>query len=332
MGIYLCKKNKMKKSVLLIVFVLAAFVYACNNQNESSVQHEPATKEELGAMLFNDKILSQGNQVSCASCHIPAYAFSDTLALSKGVNGQVGTRNTPSSMNMSARNFFFHDGRVETLEEQALGPIENPVEMNLPLTEAVKKLSADKNYLAYFKKIYNEKPTKENIADAIATFERTLETSNTPFDRFMKKDENAISESAKRGQQIFNVKGKCFDCHFGPDFTVDLFRNIGLYNGKELNDVGRFAITKDSADIGKFKTPGLRNIAVTSPYMHNGMFKTLTEVIDYYNEPQKFVTGSINMDTLMLKPLNLTTQDKADLLEFLKTLTDDRFASVARKD
>ncbi|MBL7883678.1 MAG: cytochrome-c peroxidase [Bacteroidia bacterium] len=323
----------MKKSILLILVALIAFIYACNNQStESTVQHEPATKEELGAMLFNDKILSQGNQVSCASCHIPAYAFSDTVALSKGVDGKLGSRNTPTAMNMSARNFFFHDGRAETLEEQAVGPIENPVEMNLPLTEAVKKLNADKNYLSYFKKLYNEKPTKENIADALATFERTLETSNTPFDRFMKDDESAISESAKRGQKIFNVKGKCFDCHFGPDFTTDLFRNIGLYNGKELNDVGRYAVTKNSADIGKFKTPGLRNIAVTGPYMHNGMFKTLTEVIDYYNEPQKFVKGSINIDTLMLTPLNLNQQEKEDLLAFLKTLTDDRFASVARKD
>lgn len=321
----------MKSPIFIFVLLLTLVIIACNQANTEENKIAPTTKEDLGKMLFSDPILSQNNEISCASCHIPEHAFSDTTAVSKGVDGKLGSRNTPSSMNLSARSFFFHDGRAETLEEQAAGPIENPVEMNLPVAEAVKKLTADKNYNAYFKAIYKEAPNRSNLLDAISAFERTLETGDTPFDRFMKEDEKAISEAAKRGQIIFNIKGKCFDCHFGPDFTGDQFRNIGLYNGKELNDVGRFVVTKDSADIGKFKVPGLRNIAITGPYMHNGMFKTLTEVIDYYNTPTAFVKGSINSDTLLLKPLGLSKEEKSDLLEFLKTLTDDRFTETSKK-
>jgi len=128
-----------------------------------------------------------------------------------------------------------------------------------------------------------------------------------------------------RGREVFMNKGKCFDCHFSPDFTGDEFRNVGLYTGKErFADSGRFEITKDSADLGKFKVPGLRNVAVTAPYMHNGMFKTLEEVIEFYDQPDKFVTGSINRDTLV-RPLNLTPQEKSDLKAFLEALTDQRF-------
>lgn len=323
----------MKTKLFLVIFLPAcALIYAaCNSGTTPEVTREPATKEELGELLFSDPILSQGNQISCSSCHIPEHGFADTSRVSKGVDGKTGTRNTPSAMNLSARNFFFHDGRAATLEEQAVGPIENPVEMNLPVAEAVKKLKASKEYSAFFKKIYNESPSRELLLDAIASFERTLETGDTPFDRYMKKDKTAMSEAAQRGQTIFNEKGKCFDCHFGPDFTGDQFRNIGLYNGKELTDKGRYEITKDTADIGKFKVPGLRNVAVTGPYMHNGMFRTLAEVIDYYNAPSDFVKGSINSDTLLLKPLGLSTTEKADLLEFLNALTDDRFKVTSKK-
>lgn len=321
----------MRSSHFLFYIILTLLVIACNQSDTKVDQITPTTKEDLGKMLFSDPILSQDNQISCASCHLPDYAFSDTSALSKGVGGKIGKRNTPSTMNLSARSFFFHDGRSESLEDQAAGPIENPDEMNLPIAEAIKKLSSDKNYNAYFKNIYKESPNRTNLLDAISAFERTLETGDTPFDRFMKNDETAISESAKRGQKIFNIKGKCFDCHFGPDFTGDQFKNIGLYNGKELNDMGRFDFTKDSADIGKFKVPGLRNAAITGPYMHNGMFKTLAEVIDYYDKPSTFVKGSIKADSLLLTPLELTEVEKSDLLEFLKTLTDDRFKDISKK-
>ncbi len=120
-------------------------------------------------------------------------------------------------------------------------------------------------------------------------------------------------------------KGKCFECHFGPDFTFDEFRNIGLFNGEDLNDAGRFIHTNDSTDIGKFKVPGLRNVALTAPYMHNGMFTTLEEVVEYYDDPSKFVSNSMNIDTLLIEPLNLTTQEKSDLVQFLNSLTDRQF-------
>jgi cytochrome c peroxidase len=325
------KISQLKTRTILYSILFILFSAACNTSETEESEKKPTTKEELGERLFSDPILSQNNEISCASCHLPAYAFSDTVALSKGVDGKVGFRNAPTAMNLTDRNFFFHDGRSETLEDQAAVPIENPVEMNLPIAEAVKKLNADKNYLLFFKTIYNEAPNRANLLNAIASFERTLETGSTPFDRFMKGDTTAISAAAIRGQKIFNVKGKCFDCHFGPDFTGDQFKNIGLYNGKELHDKGRFDVTKDSADIGKFKVPGLRNTNVTGPYMHNGMFKTLSEVIDYYSTPNEFVKGSINSDSLLLKPLELSTGEKADLLAFLKTLTDDRFEGVSKK-
>ena len=289
------------------------------------LEKAPLSSEDLGRLLFEDPILSSDQSISCASCHIPAFAFSDTTAVSFGVDGQAGTRNTPAITNMSARASFFWDGRAGTLEEQVVQPIENPVEMNLPMPVALERLRQSARYQAYFKAIYGRQPDTLALADALASFVRTLETADTPFDRWMQGNESAMSASAVRGRQVLMVKGKCFDCHFSPDFTGDEFRNIGLFDGKKYNDPGRFAITKDSADLGKFKVPGLRNIAVTGPYMHDGSFATLREVIDYYDQPDKFVTHSVNRDTLLAKPLGLTEQEKVDLEAFLQALTDDRF-------
>ena len=227
---------------------------------------------------------------------------------------------------MSARNFYFHDGRSETLEDQAGGPMENPLEMDIPLSVIVRKLNNHKQYRDFFVKLFGEPANKQNLVKAIASFERSLETNDTAFDNYnSEKDTTQFSASAKRGQKIFNDKGKCFDCHFGPDFTNDDFKNIGIFNGKELNDSGRFEITKNVEDIGRFKVPGLRNVVMTAPYMHNGMFKTMKEVIDYYNEPDKFISNSVNRDTLLAKPLGLTEQEKKDLEAFLMSLTDARF-------
>lgn len=311
------------KGILVIITVIA---FSCSAGSGEKLLKEPSSKEELGELLFHDSILSRGNKISCASCHKPEYAFADTVALSVGIDGIVGTRNTPSAMNMSARVFYFHDGRSETLEEQAGGPMENPNEMDIPLSMIVKKLNKHRQYHSFFVKIFGSKATKENLVEALAAYERTLETNNTAFDDFMNgKDTLSFSLSAQRGREIFNEKGKCFDCHFGPDFTGDDFKNIGLFNGKNLNDSGRFLITRDPEDIGRFKVPGLRNIAITKPYMHNGMFKTLKEVIDYYDRPDQFVPDAVNRDTSLAKPLNLTPQEKKDLEAFLLSLTDRRF-------
>lgn len=306
--------------------LLILCIISCSQGNDEKILKEPSDKEQLGELLFHDSILSRDHKISCASCHKPEFAFADTVALSLGIDGIKGTRNTPSAMNMSARNFYFHDGRSETLEDQAGGPMENPNEMDIPLSMIVKKLNIHKQYRAFFVKIFGKKATKENLTEALAAYERTLETNNTVFDNYINgKDTLSFSRSAQRGREIFNQKGKCFDCHFGPDFTGDDFKNIGLFNGKNLNDSGRFLITRDPEDIGSFKVPGLRNISVTKPYMHNGMFRTLKEVIDYYDMPDQFIPDAINRDTLLSKPLHLTAQEKKDLEAFLLSLTDYRF-------
>ena len=164
------------------------------------------------------------------------------------------------------------------------------------------------------------------LADAIAAFELTLETTDSPFDNWKYYDDSTrVSEAVRRGFEVFNGNGKCVKCHFGSDLTQNEFRNIGLFNGRQLNDSGRYAITKNKEDIGKFKTPGLRNIAITAPYMHNGMFKTLKEVIDFYDNPARKVPRAINRDTILAKPLGLTKREKADLESFLLSLTDKQF-------
>jgi cytochrome c peroxidase len=308
--------KKTTYSLLIVLFGLLAF-------SPADEQELPKTIAELGEKLFFDTILSRDYSISCGSCHIPEFAFADNKALSPGVEGKLGNRNTPSAMNMLSRSSFFWDGRAKTLEEQALGPIENPVEMDLPIPQAIERLNENSFYKKAFAKFFDEGITANTLAKAIATFERTLEGAATPFDKWMNGDENAISESAKRGHKIFLDKAMCFECHFGPDFTPDEFRNIGLYNGKNLNDEGRFTVTKDSSDLGKFKTPGLRNIALTAPYMHDGSFATLREVIEYYNDPDSFMHGSVNRDTLIRK-LFLTKEEMDDLEDFLNSLTETK--------
>lgn len=311
---------------LIILFLILIFSFCSNEKKEIVKLKEPDSVEELGELLFFDPILSSDSTISCASCHKPKFAFADNVPFSFGVDSLKGNRNTPSAMNLGERFFFFHDGRAESLEEQAKGPIENPIEMNLPLTVAIERLKRHQQYNNFFIKIFKRRATKEDLTFALAEYEKGLETADTPFDDYMAGvDTLSFSESAKRGRMIFNHKGKCFDCHFGPDFTTDQFRNIGLFNGKNLNDSGRYLITKNPDDIGKFKTPGLRNVIVTAPYMHNGMFKTLREVIDYYDNPNKFISNAVKRDTLLSKPLNLSELEKKDLENFLIALTDRQF-------
>lgn len=313
------------KPLIISLFVSFVLIGCSGRKSEKII----VTEKQLGEELFFDPILSRDSTISCASCHKPEFAFADNVALSKGVFHQLTTRNTPSAMNQTNRNFYFWDGRAETLEEQALGPVENGGEMDMPLSIAIRRLINSKKYVDAFKNVYGKQPSRELLANAIAAYERTLETNDTPFDKYMSGDDTTLfSKSAQRGLTVFNVKGKCFDCHFGVDFTGnDQFRNIGLYNGIDLKDKGRSEISHKPEDLGRFKIPGLRNIAQTAPYMHNGMFKTLREVIDYYNEPDKFVKNSINRDTLLRKPLGLTEDEKKDLENFLLSLSDARFTA-----
>lgn len=318
------KKQKNKLVIFLFITAIFSFVFvSCADKPEPVI----ATSEDLGKHLFFDPILSRDSTISCASCHRPEFAFADTVRFSSGIHGLVGERNTPGVMNLVDRNFYFWDGRAESLEEQAIGPMENHNEMDLPLTLIIRRLKRSELYKTSFKNVYNKTPSAELLANAIAAFEKTLETSNSPFDNYMKEEDTTLfSEGAKRGLTIFNGKGKCFDCHFGVDFTGnDRFKNIGLYNAGDLNDKGRFVITGLAADLGAFKIPGLRNVAQTAPYMHNGMFKTLRAVIDYYNDPDKLVPNSINRDSLLRQPLHLSDAEKKDLESFLVSLSDERF-------
>ncbi len=283
------------------------------------------SKANLGEMLFHEKLLSLDSSISCASCHQPEFAFADTMAFSKGIGGKPTARNTPSVLNMKNRPYFFIDGRAASLEEQALMPISNPDEMGLPISTAINRLNKNQLYRDYFQDVFHEAPNENNLGAAFAAFEKTLETVNSKFDDWS-NNTGHLSATEERGRKLFiGDKAKCFDCHFMEDFTDDGFKNIGLFDGRQLNDSGRMKISKNINDLGKFKTPGLRNIAVTAPYMHNGMFSTLEQVIDYYNNPRRFVPHAVNIDSSLQKPLGLTDSEKKDLVAFLKTLTDKRF-------
>lgn len=310
----------MKLGIYLVALYLTASIFFSNG-----IPPEISTKSELGKKLFFDKRLSKENKISCASCHKPEFAFADTSSVSLGIYGRKGKRNSPSVMNMSARELFFYDGRAKTLEEQATFPIQDHNEMDILIDDAFEKIRIDKQYQRLFLKIYGELPNKLNILNAISEYERTLETTS-PFDKWMKGDESALTESQKRGHKLFtDPKNKCFECHFSPDFTSDEFKNIGLFDGKKYNDSGRYLVTKNRKDIGKFKVPGLRNVAVTPPYMHDGSFRTLRDVIRYYNDIYLVVPHPINEDSLIKQKINLSEQDILDIENFLISLTDPQF-------
>lgn len=308
----------MKQWYIAGILVTAVMLLAFHSE-------EPLTRAKLGEQLFFDPVLSGDRTISCASCHKPQFAFADTAAFSSGIHGQLTKRNTPSITNQRGRPSFFWDGRSASLEEQAKQPIIAANEMGLPIEEAVKRLNADSAYVRAFRKLFNSVPTEKNLLNALAAYERTLETANSPYDRYINGDDQAISPAAARGRLLFIGKANCSNCHSGEDFTADRFKNIGLYNGITLTDAGRFEVTRDSAQLGFFKVPGLRNVAITAPYMHNGMFKTLREVIQYYNNPDAIVHDGIKRDLSLNTPLNLTATEIDELEAFLRTLTDDRF-------
>ncbi len=264
-----------------------------------------AMKVELGKILFFDPRLSVDDTVACASCHSPQFGFSDGLATAIGVRGQRGGRSSPVAINRAFSTHQMWDGSAASVEEQALGPIQNPIEMGHTLKAVVAKLKGIRGYPELFRKAFGTNVTSEGIAKAIASFERTLLSGNSPFDRFVAGDKSALSPAARRGLGIFKTKGNCTSCHAGFNFTDEDFRNIGVGMDKPKPDLGRFAVTKNGSARGAFKTPTLRDAALSAPYMHDGSLKTLEEVIDYYNRG-----GTRNhwLDEKM-KPLQLTDQE-----------------------
>ena len=313
----------------IIIFLLCLLVGTVSAWLDTPPKLRPI--EALGKQLFEEKILSADSSVSCASCHKPAFAFADTSAFSVGIRGQLGTRNTPSVLNMKNRPYFFWDGRATSLAEQALKPIENPEEMGLPIAEAVKRLDEHPTYRRRFLAVFGQRPTAKNLAQALAAFESTLETVNSKFDDWS-NNLRKLTPMEEAGRELFvGDKAKCFNCHSMEDFTDDDFKNIGLFDGKTWNDSGRIKITGKASDLGKFKTPGLRNVAVTAPYMHNGMFRTLEEVVAYYNNPQAFVSHPLHIDPDLAQPLNLTDLEQKQLVAFMHTLTDKAYLPRVKK-
>lgn len=275
-----------------------------------------AERTDLGKQLFFDPRLSSSNWISCASCHNPALGWSDGLPTAIGHGMQTLSRNTPTIINVAFNNVQMWDGRFGSLEEQALGPILAPGEMNQSLPALIEKLSAIEGYRVQFDRAYpGEGINGKTIAKALASFERTVLCSESPFDRWRQGDARAVSDSAKRGFELFEGKANCTACHQGFNFSDDGFHNIGLKSAE--GDVGRFGLKKVASMRGAFKTPTLRDIALTGPYMHNGAYRTLDEVVDHYDR------GGDTKDNLdhNMKPLGLNAQEKADLVAFMKTLT-----------
>lgn len=300
--------------------------------------NNPQTPEkiELGKKLFFDRRLSGDGTMNCATCHNPELAFTDELDISLSYPTTKNWRNSPTLVNTAYRKSLFYDGRAKTLEEQALFPMMSAFEMNKNLDYLEEHIRAVPEYSADFMKVFGGEVTRERTAMAIAAFERTLISANTPLDRYLAGDVKALSEDAKKGMAVFKGKGKCIECHGGADLSDDKFYALNVPENRKLldepmvtatmrfvakvyhyedyrnlkEDPGRYLITKDKKDWKAFRTPTLREISKTAPYMHNGVFNTLDEVIDFFDR------GG-GMDNTVLKPLGLTPEEKRYIKTFL---------------
>ena len=315
-----CTKDELPEEVVRTPFILqlppgtpAPFVPADNPLTMASVK--------LGKALFFDERLSLGRGISCASCHHPDRAFSDTSALSTGVDGGIGFRNAPSLANVAYHPFLMRDGGAPTLEQQVLIPLSDAVEMSAPVNAVVATLRDVEPYRSGSMAAYGRPFDLFVLTRALASYERTLISGHSRFDRFRYQgDASALTAQEQRGWAIFNgERGNCSACHSGFDLSDHEFHNIGT-SLDHVSDAGRQRITLHPGDRGKFKTPTLRNIALTAPYMHDGGMVTLDETIEHFN------SGGLadpNKDPLM-QPLQLSTEEKADLAAFLRSLNDER--------
>ena len=328
----------------------------------------PQTPEKvaLGQRLFFDGRLSADGTVACASCHNPDRAFTDGKPTSIGIHGSVGQRNVPTLLNALYNRTQFWDGRAKTLEDQAALPIINPIEMGQPnLNAAVTRLAALDEYQQAFKRVFGRPINGQDLVRAIASYERTLVSFNSPFDRFIAGDKNAMDASAQRGWELFNTRARCNKCHAltetkrDPTLFMDYdFHNIGigiirhnvvalarqaekLVNSgdatavdraalqTDMSALGRFLVTKKDSDIASFKTPGLRNLLLTGPYFHDGSQETLWDVLDHYNKGDGLQNPWLDED---IQPLALTEKDIDDVVAFLASLTSDDYKEPAAKE
>ena len=282
-------------------------------------------------MLFFDPRLSKSKQISCASCHDPELAWGDGRTISYGHNRQTGKRNSPSLLNIGYHSVFFWDGRAASLENQALGPITDPVEMAATETISIKNIKKIKGYKPYFREAFgDEKITIERILKAIATYERTITSKKSKFDSFIEGKSDIFTDEEVIGLHLFRTKARCVNCHNTPLFSNQKFHNVGLsYYGRTFEDLGKYNITHKKEDVGKFKTPSLREIGRTAPYMHNGLMPNLEGIIEMYNAGMPRVKPKENQknDSLfpvtdpLLKKLNLTKKEQNALKAFLLTLS-----------
>ena len=288
-------------------------------------------KKELGKMLFFDPRLSKSKQISCASCHDPELAWGDGRTISYGHNRQTGKRNSPSLLNIGYHSVFFWDGRAASLENQALGPITDPVEMAATETISIKNIKKIKGYKPYFREAFgDEKITIERILKAIATYERTITSKKSKFDSFIEGKSDIFTDEEVIGLHLFRTKARCINCHNTPLLSKQKLHNVGLsYYGRTFEDLGKYNITHKKEDVGKFKTPSLREIGRTAPYMHNGLMPNLEGIIEMYNAGMPRVKPKENQknDSLfpvtdpLLKKLNLTKKEQNALKAFLLTLS-----------
>jgi cytochrome c peroxidase len=252
--------------------------------------------------LFNDRRLSRDGSIACVSCHDPKRAFSDSRAMAIGVFGREGRRNAPAIINRGYGRAFFWDGRARTLEEQVLKPIEDPNEMDLPVDDAATRVGV----------------TREDLSRALASYVRSILSGGSPYDRFVNGERTALSAEQQVGLQVFRGKANCTACHVGPAFSDERFHNTGIaWRDGTLRDEGRFAVSGQPVDHGAFKTPTLREIARTAPYMHDGSLTTLEEVVDFYDAGGR---SNPNID-LEIHPLRLAVEEKQALVAFLKSLS-----------
>lgn len=320
----------------------------------------------LGQKLFFDSRLSGDGTVACASCHDPARAFTDGRPTSVGIKGRVGQRNAPTVLNALYDKTQFWDGRVDTLEQQAALPITNPFEMgSANIGDAVGRIADDKDYQQQFLEAFGRTVNERDLLRAIATYERTLASFDSPFDHFIAGDGNAVSDSARRGWSLFNTKAKCNRCHALTEKQRDVtvlvdndFHNIGigilrhhvvplvqqaereLAEGKlqaidtkaiesEISALGRFLVTKKQSDIASFKTPDIRNILVTGPYFHDGSMQTLWDVVDHYNKGDGLSDPWLDED---IQPLALTEPEIEDLVAFMVSLTSPQYKELGQRE
>jgi cytochrome c peroxidase len=275
-------------------------------------------KVDLGRQLFFDPRLSSNESISCGSCHIPEQAFTDNETTSRSLGGNKGTRNTPTVINAAFQPYQFWDGRASSLEDQALLPLENPGEMGSSIPSVLDRLNQAPQYRDAFRRVFGSSATRQNLAQALASFERTILSGNSAYDQYVAGHATALSPKAAEGMKLFEGKAHCRLCHQGYNFSDGVFHNLGVgWDGTRFADEGRRAVTGIVKDLGAFKTPTLRQVAQTAPFMHDGSLANLEAVVDFYDRGGQ---PNPHLDPLV-QPLRLTAEEKEALVEFLRSLS-----------